>query len=179
MIFLVYIGILLLCYGLYNIAAYYFMLPTAAAGSLIKRFGRGEGIIYVNPFIMELSREVVKKLDLDGNGRDTFSEILRYNRIYYSVAVYCVSVILTMLCGLFFCFPLLFWDKIWFLIAAAGVLLYIVTFNLILVSRYRKSVEVLEKTVKKNSVHWLHTAIRLTPMVFFLCQMILILTLLT
>lgn len=177
MIILTYTGIILFCYGIYNILSYYSVLPSTLVCRGMKKKRRGS----VNALIIELSRRIVKKWDLKWKGNDVLSKALGYNKILYSTTVYCVSMILTALCGLFLCLPLLFWNRIWFILLSVAVLLYVSLDPLLLLYRYRKSLDTAEKTdsKQKNSVVNMKKLVRLLLGAFFLCQILLIFAMLT
>lgn len=177
MIILIYTGIILLCYGVYNFLSYNSVYPTAAVSRDMKKWKKIGG----NVFIIELSRRIVKKWDLEWKGNDILSKALGQNKIFYSMTVYCVSLILTALCGLFLCLPLLFWNRFWFILLLVAVLLYVSLDPLLLLYRYRKSLDTAEKTdsKQKNSVVNMKKLVRLLLGAFSLCQILLIFVMLT
>lgn len=177
MIILIYTGIILLCYGIYNIFSYYSVLPTASVSRRMKIWHRLCG----NVFIIELSRQIVKKWDLEWKGNDVLSKIMNHNKIYYSTTVYCASLVLKGLCSLFLCLPLLFWNWIWVVLLSAAVLVYVSLDPLLLAFRYRKSATELknDSPQPKKNVFGMKRFVRLLPGAFFLCQIFLIFVLLT
>ncbi len=177
MVILIYIGVILFCYGIYNIFSYYSAYPTATVQRSMKKWRRS----YNNDFIIELSRYIVKKWDLGWKGSESLTEIMHYNKIYYPATIYCVSLVLTVFCGLFLCLPLLFWNRIWFVLLSAAVLVYVSSVPFLLLLRYRKSSAAIEKTdsKQKSSMLNMKKLVRLLPGVFFLCQILLIFLMLT
>lgn len=177
MVILTYTGILLFNYGIYNIFCYYYMLPTSRSAHIMRtqqKNGR-----YENPIMLGLAEIIVKKCSLEWNSSEAMTRILEYNKIYYPATVYCVSLILTMLCGLFLFLPLLFWNKSWFIVMSVGVLLYVSTGILQLMYRYRKAEESAERSPTKSVKIIQHKWQRLLPGAFLLCQIIVFITLLT
>lgn len=177
MIILIYIGIILFCYGIYNLLSYYSVLPTVSANRSIKKQQR----VCNNALGVELSRKIAEEWDLEWKGNDRLSKILNYNKIYYSATVYCVSLVLMALCSLFLCLPLLFWNKGLFAGIYVGVLLYVSSDSLLLIYRYRKGEPEQRNDMpqKKKNIVWARKWVRLLPGVFFLCQTLLIFLLLT
>ena len=177
MIILLYIGILLMCYGIYHILCYLSMLPTAGMGRGIPRTGKS-GCVHRNPFIIGMAEQLVNKWELEMKSSDQLQKILLFNKIYYSETVYCVSLILTALGGLFLCLPILFIDMRWFCELLIGVAIYVFYDFGTLLFRYQKmqpKTDVRKKIQKK----WQKKCIRLLPWAFFICQIILFISLLT
>ena len=181
MIILTYIGVLMLCYGIYNMLSYYSMLPTLKSSKNMNEQGReNEGNIR-NPLIIRFAEKFAEKWDLEWNGSERINEILQYNGIYYSAAVYSISLILRGLCGLFLCLPLVFWDIKWFVALSIGHIIIVVLDPALLYIRYQKSMA-LDRPVdsaKRNRKQFTQTCIRLLPGVFFLCQLLLFIAMLT
>lgn len=140
MILLTYMGILLFCYGIYNLCCYFCMLPTACAGRNLLKLQRKKIRLCNNAFIVGISERIVKEWELEWNSSETMNAILKYNGIYYITATYFISLLLFIVCGLLLCLPLLFMGLRWFCISAAGVLLYVSADYLLLLFRYQRHI---------------------------------------
>lgn len=179
MIVLTYIGVFLFCYGIYNMLCYIFVMPTVKSARGLQ--GKKNRYLCNNALIIALAEKIVTKWELDRRGSEKQREILQYNEIYYPVAVYCVSLILTVICGLFLCLPLLLWDMKSFLILVTGIFISILADPFILYIRYQRSIAAVKPADLANGKwkNFKQKSIRLLPGVFFLCQMVLFIALLT
>ena len=181
MIIVIYIGILLFCYGIYNILSYFTMLPTLKIGKSLEEQGIHKEPRLTNTLIIALSEKIADKWSLGWNGTTKIIDVLQFNKIYYSAAVYCISLMLMALCGLLLCLPLLFWNTKIFVAVIVGSFVVIAMDPVLLYIRYQRNF--------KNVVPNNHTVcrrkklitqiIRLLPGVFFLCQIVLFLAMLT
>ena len=83
MIILIYTGILLFCYGIYNLLCYFYMLPTVRSSRTLRKLYHKERRLYENALIIRLAERLVKKWHLEWDSSDTLKAILYCNEIYY------------------------------------------------------------------------------------------------
>lgn len=181
MILVIYCGILLSGYGFYNLLCYFSVLPTEKTGrNMVKGVGRGQ-YHCCNALMVIMAEKIVKKWELEWNCTDKMKDILRYNKIYYAATVYCISLILTAMCGLFLCVPLLFWDIRWFLVMVAGGMVAILVDPVLLFRRYSSQISSVTPAVSSGKKGKRQAERRSIVFLgsFFLCQMILIILMLT
>ena len=100
MILLIYIGILFFCYGIYNLFCYFSMFPTAKAGRHLLKLYRKRVRLCDNIFMVQLAEKLVRKLDLEQKEPSMISAVLSYNGVNYSAAIYLFSRLLMAACGI-------------------------------------------------------------------------------
>ena len=130
MLILVYAGVFLLIYGIYNTISYIFVLPTARTGRTLSEIGSNRRDAFFYTASVLLSEKIVKKWDLEWNRSEKFEEILKAKKIYVEGTVYLISRFILMVAGILWLLPMLFIDQrifcaffiLWMLWRAAEVL---------------------------------------------------------
>lgn len=145
MIILTYTGILLFCYGVYNLMCYFQMLPTARSGRALQKLYRKERRLYENALIIRLAARFVKKWHLEWDSSDTLKAILYCNGIYYSAEVYFISLLIWELSGLLLCLPILFVSLKVFCVMVCAVLLFVVGDFCLLLFRHQAYITALRR----------------------------------
>lgn len=116
MIILVYTGILLLSYGIYNMICYLIMLPTAKSGRNILSIGTERKNSFWGACTIIIAEYYVKEYDLKWRRAEEMDKRLIAKVIYSNSAVYLIGNILYYFLGLFLVFPVMLIDRRLFLL---------------------------------------------------------------
>ena len=112
--FILYFGVILFCYGIYNILCYLLMLPTARAGRYSAAAGRKSHVIFLDVAAMEISNHLVKKFGLKWNRSKKVEHILREQGINVETTVFFIRKVILFLAETIILLPMLFMDEIIF-----------------------------------------------------------------
>lgn len=112
--FILYFGVILFCYGIYNILCYLLMLPTARAGRYSAAAGRKSHVIFLDVAAMEISNHLAKKLDLKRECSEEVKLILREQGINVETTVFLIGKVISFLAGTIILLPMFFMDGIMF-----------------------------------------------------------------
>ena len=172
MIILIYTGILLLSYGIYNTICYLFVLSTAGTGRNTSEIGNKRRILFIETAAVLISKELVRKWDLKWNYTDAFEELLKAKRIYIEGTIYLISRFILLFSGALWALPMLFINKMIFWSMILLSLLWGVAEALKLIPSKRSS----EKKYKRKMIN---ITCKLLPGAFFIAQLMLFIWLFT
>ena len=116
MIILVYTGILLLSYGIYNMICYLMMLPTAKSGRYMLSFGAERKSSFWDARTAMIAEYFLKRYELECRRSKKMDKKLFEKGIYMNSTVYLIGKILYYCSGLFLFIPVMLIDRSLFLL---------------------------------------------------------------
>ena len=172
MIILVYTGILLLSYGIYNMICYLMILPTSNASRHMIQVGTGNRKNFADVLSVSFSEMIVRKWDLKWKHADAFEELLKTQRIYVEGTIYLISRFILLFSVILWTLPMFFVNRMIFWSMILLSLLWGVAEALKLIPLKSSS----KKKYKRKVVD---IACKLLPGVFFIAQLMLFIWLFT
>ena len=172
MIVLIYVGVILFCYGFYNMLCYVFMLPTINTGRKMTEIGKSDKRTFAEIVAISISMEIVKRNDLQWKHAEVLEERLKRKNIYTEGTAFLISRAVILILIFLLVLPMFFVNRMIFLLLAAGCVLWCTAEAIKL---YSKKSDIQLKEKRK----WSDTMCQLLLGVFFIAQMLVIVQLLT
>lgn len=138
---LIYIVVLSLCYGIYNILCYYFIFPTISSGYSVAKDGNKKySIFFDNMLVSSLSEKLIEKWKWKWQCSEAMEDILRYYGIQTAGTAFLIRRLLFLLGSWIIAAPMLFVELKWFLLLWLGSVLVVFFEGVSIYFAYQKSV---------------------------------------
>lgn len=106
-----YLGIILLCYGMFHLICYLRMFPTQKCSAMMLRIGNMAGLSWVDVIAFTVAEKLINKYELEWKNAGQVSTILSGKGFYIDVTTYLIGKIIAYLMGIMVLLPLCFTNK--------------------------------------------------------------------
>lgn len=152
-IVLLYLGIIILVYGFYNIISYKAYFPITNASKNIYFLGHRHKILFFwNIILLELSCFIVKKFNINSFEKSNIKTVLWVNGINSKIDVWIICKILYFIMLFILCIPLLYVSNKVFLYALIICTIYILSEIFIYYLKYFKYKKLFENEIELLSL---------------------------
>lgn len=152
-IVLLYLGIIILVYGFYNIISYKAYFPVTKASKNIYFLGHRHKILFFwNIILLELSYFIVKKFNINSFEESNIKTVLWVNGINSKIDVWIICKILYFIMLFILCIPLLYVSNNIFLYALIICTIYILAEVFIYYLKYFKYQKLFENEIELLSL---------------------------
>ena len=172
MIIVLYIGVILLCLGTYQLLCYFFMLPTVKADRYLSLLGNKMRICSLDAFGHEIARSIVSKFELSWDRAGEYENRLKERGMYADIETFIVSQCCTSLLAIFILVPMIFIHKGVFWLCVCSILFFRIYF---IIKVFQKEKHEVIIKVNRNS----ERINKLLAGAFFISEIILIVLMFT
>ena len=167
-----FIGVIVLSFGVYQMVCYLYYLPTMRTGKEILKTRNRVKITFFDMISILMAEKAVTKYQIQWNDANAIEEVLKKKGIYTNGTVYVVSRIIYYVLGALLLLPLFLFQKVLF-IAFIVVWTIIMTSQLFVMHPFKKENNRYDLRKIKNYKN------KLLPGVFLITEIIIIICLLT